>query len=229
MLMVGLLLAGAVGYTQLPVSALPEVDYPIIQVITFYPGASPDVMASSVTAPLERQFGQVPGLQQMTSTSSDGSSVITLQFNLSSQHRCGRAGSAAVHQRFGNVPAGRPAGASHLQQNQSRRYAHPDAGADFDGSCRFPRWRTWPTRGWRPRSRNCRALDWSASAAARSPRSGFRPIPPRWRPTASTWKICAPPSWPPTRIRRKETLMGRGRHTRSEPTTNCSPAPTMPR
>jgi multidrug efflux pump len=81
--MVGILLAGAVGYTQLPVSALPEVDYPTIQVITFYPGASPDVMASSVTAPLERQFGQVPGLQQMTSTSSDGSSVITLQFNLS--------------------------------------------------------------------------------------------------------------------------------------------------
>ena len=69
--MVGILLAGAVGYLQLPVSALPEVDYPIIQVITFYPGASPDVMASSVTAPLERQFGQVPGLQQMTSTSSD--------------------------------------------------------------------------------------------------------------------------------------------------------------
>ena len=83
MLMVGILLAGAVGYTQLPVSALPEVDYPIIQVITAYPGASPDVMASSVTAPLERQFGQVPGLQQMTSTSSEGSSVITLQFNLS--------------------------------------------------------------------------------------------------------------------------------------------------
>jgi multidrug efflux pump len=83
MLMVGILLAGAVGYKQLPVSALPEVDYPIIQVITFYPGASPDVMASSVTAPLERQFGQVPGLQQMTSVSSDGSSVITLQFNLS--------------------------------------------------------------------------------------------------------------------------------------------------
>jgi len=83
LLMVGILLAGAVGYTQLPVSALPEVDYPTIQVVTFYPGASPDVMASSVTAPLERQFGQVPGLQQMTSTSSDGSSVITLQFKLS--------------------------------------------------------------------------------------------------------------------------------------------------
>ncbi|HVN77472.1 MAG TPA: efflux RND transporter permease subunit [Terriglobia bacterium] len=83
LLMVGILLAGAVAYKQLPVSALPEVDYPTIQVITFYPGASPEVMASSVTAPLERQFGQVPGLQQMTSTSSDGCSVITLQFNLS--------------------------------------------------------------------------------------------------------------------------------------------------
>jgi multidrug efflux pump len=80
--MIGLLLAGAVAYKQLPVSALPEVDYPTIQVTTFYPGASPDVMASSVTAPLERQFGQLPGLQQMTSTSSDGSSVITMQFTL---------------------------------------------------------------------------------------------------------------------------------------------------
>ena len=74
--------SGIVAYTQLPVSALPQVDYPTIQVLTFYPGASPDVMASSVTAPLERQFGQVPGLNQMTSTSSDGSSVITLQFTL---------------------------------------------------------------------------------------------------------------------------------------------------
>src|ERR1700729_4209464 len=83
LLMAGILLVGGVAYKQLPVSALPEVDYPTIQVITFYPGASPDVMASSVTAPLERQFGEVPGLQQMTSTSSDGSSVITLEFNLS--------------------------------------------------------------------------------------------------------------------------------------------------
>src|SRR5271167_2574493 len=82
MLMVGVLLAGAVGYTQLPVSALPEVDYPIIQVVTFYPGASPEVCASAITAPLERQFGQVPGLNQMTSVSSGGSSIIILQFAL---------------------------------------------------------------------------------------------------------------------------------------------------
>ena len=82
LIMVGLTLAGIVAYKQLPVSALPQVDYPTIQVMTFYPGAGPDVMASSVTAPLERQFGQVPGLNQMTSTSSDGASVITLQFDL---------------------------------------------------------------------------------------------------------------------------------------------------
>ena len=82
LLMVGVLLAGAVGYLQLPVSALPQVDYPTIQVLTFYPGASPDVMASSVTTPLERQFGEVPGLTQMTSTSSFGGSLITLQFDL---------------------------------------------------------------------------------------------------------------------------------------------------
>ncbi|HEV3029614.1 MAG TPA: efflux RND transporter permease subunit, partial [Planctomycetota bacterium] len=82
LLMVAIVLAGAVAYKQLPVSALPQVDYPTIEVLTFYPGASPDVMASSVTAPLERQFGQVPGLKQMTSSSSEGSSVITLQFSL---------------------------------------------------------------------------------------------------------------------------------------------------
>jgi multidrug efflux pump len=80
--MAAILLAGFVAYLQLPVSALPEVDYPTIQVVTFYPGASPDVMASAITAPLERQFGQVPGLNQMTSTSSDGSSIIVLQFSL---------------------------------------------------------------------------------------------------------------------------------------------------
>jgi multidrug efflux pump len=83
LLMVAILLAGAVAWTQLPVSALPEVDYPIIEVTTFYPGASPEVMANSVTAPLERQFGQIPGLQQMTSTSSGGGSVVTLEFSLS--------------------------------------------------------------------------------------------------------------------------------------------------
>jgi multidrug efflux pump len=83
LLMVAILLAGAIAYRFLPLAALPEVDYPTIQVQTFYPGASPEVMTSSVTAPLERQFGQMPGLNQMTSASSGGASVITLQFGLS--------------------------------------------------------------------------------------------------------------------------------------------------
>jgi len=82
LLMAAILLSGFVAYRQLPVSALPQVDYPTIQIVTFYPGASPDVMASSVTAPLERQFGQMPGLNQMTSSSSFGSSLVTLQFSL---------------------------------------------------------------------------------------------------------------------------------------------------
>src|SRR5215470_13467775 len=82
LLMVAILLAGIVAYRVLPLSALPQVDYPTIQVVTLYPGASPDVVTSSITAPLERQFGQMPGLNQMSSTSSGGASVITLQFSL---------------------------------------------------------------------------------------------------------------------------------------------------
>src|SRR6201982_896506 len=81
--MAAILLVGIVSYTQLPVSALPQVDYPTIQVLNFYPGASPDVVATTVTAPLERQFGQLQGLNQMTSSSSGGTSVIVLQFTLS--------------------------------------------------------------------------------------------------------------------------------------------------
>src|SRR5581483_4305271 len=82
LLMIAILLVGLVGYLYLPLSALPEVDYPTIQVQTFLPGASPEVMTSSVTAPLERQFGQMPSLTQMSSSSSAGASVITLQFGL---------------------------------------------------------------------------------------------------------------------------------------------------
>src|ERR1051326_6510828 len=82
LLMIAIVLTGVVAYRQLAVSALPQVDYPTIQIVTFYPGASPDVTASAITAPLERQFGQLPGLNQMTSISSGGSSIIILQFTL---------------------------------------------------------------------------------------------------------------------------------------------------
>src|ERR1700742_4164965 len=83
LLMVAMLLVGLVAFKFLPLSALPEVDYPTIQIQTFYPGASPEVMTASVTAPLERQLGEMPGLKQMSSASSAGASVITLQFDLS--------------------------------------------------------------------------------------------------------------------------------------------------
>src|SRR5580692_10034471 len=83
LLMAAVLLIGIIGFRQLPIAALPDVDYPTMQVVTFYPGASAQVVASAITAPLERQLGEVPGLNQMLSSSSDGASVITLQFNLS--------------------------------------------------------------------------------------------------------------------------------------------------
>ncbi|MBB5343408.1 multidrug efflux pump [Edaphobacter lichenicola] len=109
LLMVAILLAGFVAYEQLPVSALPQVDYPTIQVQTFYPGASPEVMASSVTAPLERQFGQIPGLSQMTSSSSGGGSVITLQFDLAESIDIAQQDvQAAINAAFSYLPKDLP-------------------------------------------------------------------------------------------------------------------------
>ncbi len=109
LLMIAVLLVGAVAYRQLPVAALPQVDYPTIQVRTFYPGASPDVMATAVTSPLERQFGQMPGLTQMTSASSGGSSVITLQFSLElSLDVAEQEVQAAINSSFTYLPSDLP-------------------------------------------------------------------------------------------------------------------------
>ncbi len=109
LLMVAILLAGFVAYEQLPVSALPEVDYPIIEVQTFYPGASPQVMSNAVTAPLERQFGQIPGLQQMTSTSSGGGSVVTLEFSLTEDIDVAQQDvQAAINAAYTYLPADLP-------------------------------------------------------------------------------------------------------------------------
>ncbi|MBL8528612.1 MAG: MdtB/MuxB family multidrug efflux RND transporter permease subunit [Burkholderiales bacterium] len=108
--MAAILLSGIFAYRLLPLSALPEVDYPTIQVVTFYPGASPEVMTSLVTAPLERQFGQIPGLRQMSSTSSGGASVITLQFNLDLSLDVAEQGvQAAINAASNLMPADLPA------------------------------------------------------------------------------------------------------------------------
>ena len=104
--MLAIPLAGIVGYRMLPVSPLPEVDYLTIRVVTLHPGASPDVMTSAVTALLERQFGQMSGLKQMSSQSSGGASVITLMFQLSLPLDVAGAGSAGIHQRGNQSAAG---------------------------------------------------------------------------------------------------------------------------
>jgi len=110
LLMIALLLSGIIAYRQLATSALPDVDYPTIQVFTFYPGGGPDVLASSVTAPLERQFGQIPGLKQMSSTSSGGASVITLQFDLAVPLDVAEQGvQAAINAGSNLLPADLPA------------------------------------------------------------------------------------------------------------------------
>jgi len=109
LLMAAILLVGIIGFRQLPIAALPEVDYPTMQVITFYPGANADVVSSAVTAPLERQLGEVPGLNQMLSSSSDGASVITLQFNLSLNIDVAEQDvQAAINAAQNYLPAGLP-------------------------------------------------------------------------------------------------------------------------
>ena len=110
LLMVAIMLSGIIAYRLLPISALPQVDYPTIQVTTFYPGASPEVIASSITAPLERQFGQMPGLRQMSSTSSGGASVVTLQFSLELELDSAEQGvQAAINAGANLLPADIPA------------------------------------------------------------------------------------------------------------------------
>src|ERR1700722_6596426 len=127
--MIAILLVGLAGYRFLPLSALPEVDYPTIQVSSFYPGASPDVMTTSVTAILERQFGQMPGLKEMSSVSSAGSSIITLQFDLNlSLDVAEQEVQAAINAGGSLLPP--PAGAAGLRQGQSRRRAGDHIG-DF--------------------------------------------------------------------------------------------------
>src|SRR6201994_2856385 len=131
LLMLAVLLIGLVSFQFLPLAALPEVDYPTIQVQTFYPGASPDVMTSSVTAPLEVQFGQMPSLNEMTSTSSAGASVITLQFGLNLSLDIAEQEVQAAINAAGNLfPLDSPAPAD-LCKGQPRRCADPDAVAQF--------------------------------------------------------------------------------------------------
>jgi len=163
LLMVGVLLVGWVAFRQLPISALPQVDYPTIQVQTFYPGASPEVMASSVTAPLERQFGQTPGLNQMTSTSSFGSSLITLQFDLDLNIDVAEQQvQAAINSASNLLPQGLP-----FPPNLFR----------------CPKSKTSRTPRLRKKFLSSAVSGWSASVAASVRQYASKRILPRWLPT----------------------------------------------
>ena len=184
LLMVAIFLSGAVAYKQLSVSALPQVDYPTIQVRTFYPGGSPDVMASSITAPLERQFGQMPGLTQMTSTSSSGSSIITLQFTLDlSLDVAEQQVQAAINASFTYLPRDLPIPPVYSKVNPADA---PILTLGFDVGDHAP------DAGGRPRRYPLCAKDLAAPRSGtrehqrrdRDRRCGSMPIPPPWRPTA---------------------------------------------
>jgi hypothetical protein len=153
LLMAAILLVGLVGYTQLPVSALPEVDYPTIQVLTFYPGASPNVMATTVTAPLERQFGELQGLSQMTSTSSGGTSVIVLQFNLTMAIDVAEEEvQSAISAAQSLLPSILPAPPTYSKTNPADAPVLTLAITSIP--CRFLRWRTLWIRALRLRFRS---------------------------------------------------------------------------
>ncbi len=176
--MVAILLAGAFAYRLLPISALPQVDYPTIQVVTLYPGASPDVITSSITAPLERQFGQMPGLSRMASTSSGGASMITLTFSLDlTLDVAEQEVQAAINAASNLLPTDLPTPPIYNKVNPA------DAPILTLGitspRCRCRGSRTWSTPG--SRRSSPRSLAWvsSASAAASGPRCACRLIPGR--------------------------------------------------
>ena len=211
------------AYRQLPVSALPQVDYPTIQVRTFYPGASPDVMASSVTAPLERQFGQMPGLTQMTSTSSGGSSVITLQFSLDlSLDVAEQEVQAAINAGFTFLPRDLPIPPVYSKVNPADTPILTLALTSDTLRCR--RWRTWRIPGSPRRSPSCRGLGWSASAAASGRPSAFtrtRRLSLRYGLTLEDLRTA---SLPRTSTRPRVASTARARPTSSAPTISSSPA-----
>ena len=184
LLMVAILLVGVIGYLFLPLSALPEVDYPTIQVQTFLPGASPEVMTSTVTAPLERQFGQMPGLKEMSSRSSAGASVITLQFDLSLNIDIAEQEVQAAINAAGNLlPQSLPAPPIYAKVNPADAPILTLA-VQLEHRCRSRRSRIWPTPASRRRSRRSPASAWSASMARSARRCAFRPTCRRWPPTA---------------------------------------------
>ena len=189
LLMVAILIAGALAYRMLPLSALPEVDYPTIQVTTLYPGASPDVMTSAVTAPMERQFGQMPGLAQMSSTSSGGASVITLRFSLDmTLDVAEQQVQAAINAGTNLLPTDLPMPPTYSKVNPA------DAPiltlAITSPTLQVIRIHDLVENRLAPKLSQVPRGDADRPCA-------FRSIRMRWRESICRWKTCAPPSTPP--------------------------------
>ena len=221
LLMAAILIVGLVAYRFLPLSALPEVDYPTIQVQTFYPGASPDVMTSSVTAPLERQLGEMPGLKQMSSTSSAGASIITLQFNLSLALDIAEQEVQAAINASGNLlPSDLPAPPIYAKVNPADAPVLTIA----ISSKTIPLTQVQDLADTRIAQKISQlpASAWSASAAASACRCASGSTRSRWRPTGSISTICALRFPTPTSIPPKAVSTARRAPIRSTPTTSSA-------
>ncbi len=229
LMMAGVVLVGFVAFRQLPVSALPQVDYPTMQVQTFYPGAGPEVMTSAVTAPLEKQFGQVPGLTQMTSISSFGSSLITLQFSLDlSIDVAEQEVQAAINAAGTFLPANLPTPPIYSKTNPadapiltlaitSKNHASSEgrrAGRNAHGAANFA-------------AQGCRSGQHQRRTAPGRAGSG-KPGRPRFLRAESGYPanaLCRAP----TSTRPRATSTAHRRPGRSTITISCSPEPLTPR
>ncbi len=167
LLTVAVTLAGALAYMTLPVSPLPQIDFPTISVSAQLPGASPETMASAVATPLERQFGRIAGITEMSSTSYLGADVDHDPVRSEPQHRRGGPRRAGGDQRGGRPVADEPAQQADLSQDQSGRQRDPDPGADVRLCGPSPKSTTRPTRSWPKRCRRSTAWDRSSWGAAR--------------------------------------------------------------
>lgn len=222
LLMVAILLAGIIGYRFLPVSALPEVDYPTIQVVTLYPGASPDVVTSAITAPLERQFGQMSGLKQMSSQSSGGASVVTLQFQLTlSLDVAEQEVQAAINAATNLLPSDLPNPPVYSKVNP----ADPPIMTLAVTSSAMPMTQVEDMVETRVAQKISQVsgvglVTWRADSVRRCASSLTRRPSPRW---GSPAKPSAAPSAMPTSTRRRARWTAQPAPSRSRRTTRCSP------
>ena len=217
-----MLVGGLVAYPLLPVAALPNVNYPTLQVTAQLPGADPQTMASSVATPLELQFGQIPGLTQMTSASALGFTQITLQFDLSRQIDGAVSDTLSAINAASAVPAARHALSADDPQGQSGRHADPGARPDLGQPAADHGRRLCGKHPAAEDFADIRASASSASAASRSPPSACRSIRRRWPRAASTSRTSARRSARPMSTCRKARSTARARPIRSTPTISCS-------